>query len=516
MPNTNRFFIIRSDGTSSTVTGEQLNTMRLNGFVGPDDKVVPIPNQTVLNNLVVQPSEFNPISTALNQVEPATDDLDTAPLSPHLLLLDKNNEKPSSHRFDNIEDFEIDLAFSTATSQSLYQMNAEEADLALPLAKDNLVQDTTQIPAKDKTLYNILFSDGRVLGPFDEQNIWERFSQSMLSGNEQIALAGSENYKPILDYIEFRAAFKTFNEKDFNKAKTHTIDMASIAPFLLQLSHDLATGWLIVKHETQTYVLSFAVGRIIHIRSNQPTQNQPDNMLKPIFSLESGIAWFETDPFVASDERMVFQDVLSLSRQLTNVKNGFSLSRILQTIGDQNRTLQLKSANQWKTSVDQLITLEKSVLTPAEQGKTTHETLRSLIALKYSEEDCLHALFMVIIAGCISTIEESITLEIKEFTHKLFSSHFVDLLPLSSSSEDNFVFKELETLKNRIANTAKLLPQKDPLIKEMEDRFHYIKQLILNKTERYVLFKAFEENIDLEKKPDQAFALKRILRKSSS
>ncbi len=497
-----RFFIIRPDGTTSTVTNEQLNTMRLGGFIGPDDKIIPVPGQhDSSSNLQPEQNISAPTVSANPKMESAEEDLDTAPLAQK--VLGKNDPK----NFGNIDDLEIDHAFASAISQSLYHLQADQSDTNLQLGAKDLLDSKELLDGR--VLYNIRFSDGRVIGPFDMINVWERISQGMLSGTEQFALAGSEEFKPILSHVEFRAAFKIFKESLSPKTETDTITAGSIAATLLKLSHQLVTGWLLVKHDSSIKLLSLAVGRPLTIRNNLSFHTQTAEELTELFSWEKGVAWFETDALAASDPRVISQDILSLCRHMTEVKNGFAFNRIIKVLGDQKQTLQLKAATQWKVTEQQLSELEQRITRLANQGKTMHAALHELLALGISEEEALHALFILHTADCVTFIEEKVTEEIKKLTTKLFSREYLDLLNIDANSSKEEVNKELELLRNRLSDTAKLLSAQDPLKQEMRDRFNHIEQILSNRTERYVLLKARELNQDLEQNPELGFQLKK-------
>ncbi len=492
-----RYFIIRPDGTTSTVTVEQLNIMRHGGFIGPDDKIIPVPGQTEPLNR----PQYEKVMLANAKTESAEEDLDTAPLAQKILT--KSNPK----NFGSIDDLEIDNAFASAISQSLYHVQADQSDAHLQLGSKDLLDNKDLLDGR--TLYNIRFLDGRVIGPFDATNIWERISQGMLSGTEQFSLAGSEEFKPILSHVEFRAAFKIFKESLSPKSETETINTASIATTLLTLAHQLVTGWLLVKNDNSIKLISLAVGKPLNIRSNQSFHSQTNEELAELFSWEKGIVWFETDALAASDTRVISQDILSLCRHMTETKNGFSFSRIIKVLGDQKQTLQLSPASQWKIANEQLSELDQQITVLANKGQTLHTALHELLALGASEEDAMHAFFILHIADCITFIEEKITEEIKKLTSKLFSKQYLDLLNLDTGSSEEKVNQELALLKNRLSDTAKLLPAKDPLKEEMGDRFSHIEQILTNRTERYALLKAQELNQDLEQNLELGTQLKK-------
>ena len=497
-----RFFIIRPDGTTSTVTNEQLNTMRLGGFIGRDDKIIPVPGFVDSSNIAHPDQDLltNRV-TAEQKIAAAEEDQDTAPLNHEL------SGKSDPKNFGSIDDLEIEHAFSSASSQSLYHLQADQSDAHLQLGGKDLLDNKELLDGR--ALYNIRFLDGRVIGPFDAVNIWERISQGMLSGTEQFSLAGSEEFKPILSHIEFRAAFKIFKESLAPKTETDTIGTGSIAITLLKLSHQLVTGWLIIKNDNNIKLLSLAVGRPLNIRNNQNFYTQITEEMSELFSWENGVAWFESDALAAADTCLISQDMLSLCRHMTDPKNGFALSRIIKVLGDQKQTLQLKIPSQWNISDVQLSELEQKAAALANQGQTLHAAIHELLVFGASEAEALHALFILDIADCLSFIEEKVTEEIKKLTSKLFSKQYLDLLNIDSSSPEATVQKELELLKNRLSAMAKLLSAHDPFKEEMRDRFSHIEQILSNRTERYVLLRARELSQDLEQNPELAFQYKK-------
>jgi hypothetical protein len=498
----NRFFIIRPDGTTSTVTNEQLNTMRLGGFIGRDDKIIPVPG------FVDPPRSAQPSQDLLAnklaagpKIEEVEDDKDTAPII-HAVLGNSD-----SKNFGSIDDLEIDHAFTSASSQSLYHLQADQSEIELQLSGKDLLESKELLDRR--TLYNIRFLDGRVIGPFDTFNIWERISQGMLSGTEQFSLAGSEEFKSISSHVEFRAAFKIFKESLSPKKDLDTINAGSIAVTLLKLSHQLVTGWLLIKNDSNIKLLSLAVGRPSNIRSNQNFHTQVTEELNDLFSWEKGVAWFESDALAAADNRIIPQDIFSLCRQMTDTKNGFALSRIIKILGDQKQTLQLNPRTQWKVVDEQLSELEKKTASLANQGHTMHAAVHALLASGASEEEALHALFILHISNCVCFIEEKVTEEINKLTSKLFSQQYLDLLNMDSGSSEATVQKELGSLKNRLSATTKLLSAQDPLKEKMRARFGHIERILSNRTERYVLLKSRELSQDLEKNPELAFQHKK-------
>lgn len=516
MPETStRFFVIRPDGTTSTVTAEQLNTMRINGIIGPEDKVVPLPGQIMNHQINSSLNEREVIQNIDQQViVPALKDIDTAPLnfvSPTIPRITTSRYKHAS--FDDVDDIEINQAFSKATSPSLYHMDAQQSSNFLPPQNSILGENTrdysTQVIFDNAPLYTIQFPDGRIIGPFDSNNLWQRFAQHMLTGTEQIAMVGSDKFKPILDYVDFKAAHKIFNSENLFPKQSFNIDSASIAPLLLRLAHQLVTGWVIVKNHDATLIISLSIGKLINIRSNQIIQDDHEGLLSKLFSFEEGIAWFEADSLVASDERAISRDILALCRHLTATKNGFGLNRLIKVVGNQSNTLQLITPAEWYVSQSQFNNLEQIVFNQAEQTKSINQTLRELLTMDANEEESLHAIFILIIANCAITVTEKVTQEINEFTNQLFSNEFIQLLDINSETPENNIDKKLSVLKDQITHIEELMPSTDLRIQQMEERFKYIKRIMRNKTERYVQLKAYENNIDIKTSADFAFKLKK-------
>jgi hypothetical protein len=474
--------------------------------VGPDDKVIPIPQQNVAQSVQRPKEQVVPTQNELlsSRFLPALDDIDTAPLeffAESALARGESQSPKPSDGFKNLDDIEIDQAFSSAISRSLYQLEARRAEDNLPPIENDSSSDVNKSLLDGRPLYNIRFADGRIIGPFDEHNIWDRFKQNTLKGDESYSLAGSEDFKPLRSKVEFQAAIKVFKSDlnfDPKSVIAQPLTSVSLVTQLLNLAHHLSTGWLIVKNQDQTKVLSFAVGRLFNIRSNQLDTKPIYDEVRELFSWEIGSMWFDKDPIAAGDNNVIGQDVLTLCRSMTRVDNGFSLSRTLAIVGEQARVLQAKPASSWLLPKELLNELETEVLIRAEQGKTIHSTLHELFAFGANEEDALHAIVMTFAIGVIDFLSEEALLRIKTLANQLDSSDFASLLNITSQSDDASVAKALDVLRTQVWEATKTLALRDPLRQQMRERFGRIDELLSDPLERYILLKANELGQDLQ------------------
>ena len=132
MPEANRFFIIRADGSTTSVNSQQLTRMKEHGFINSDDKIIPITKsqgkkktstirmaeeltRTYIGN---QSTNGKKISEEIKTL----DDMETAPLT----VADKTIVQNQNNLLTTIVDSDINEAFTGARSQELYELTTKE------------------------------------------------------------------------------------------------------------------------------------------------------------------------------------------------------------------------------------------------------------------------------------------------------------------------------------------------------------------------------------------------------
>ncbi len=439
-----RFFVIKEDQSSTPVTAQELDAMRAGGRVGPHDKVIPAPFADV------------PLRTFLS----ASDDLDTAPLHLH-----------ASQSFESVHDEEIERAFSVALSESFYQLEAEPAQ---------------QVGAS----LHVRLKDGRVLGPYDQNAIWQKIKNRVLSGQEEFSEAVAGDFRPLREFPFFYAALELFGRRESTATfQRHELDVLGISPILLRLAKEQKSGWLKVQSGDCVKVMSIVRGAVYCVYSDASGTSAKEEVAE-VFSLTNGDALFEESVIAERDSNSIAMSTVKLCREQTLVT---------AILTDQARYLCALDGQDALISTDEMTDTERRVVVLAQGGKPLREIAQILRREQPdSSLEIERAIMMMCAARATYLADERPLREVYELADCLLSSGFLALVPLSLETRETQIEGILDAVRERIRAAIKSLPMGDPLRQKMRDRFETICEWISDPVERFIILRAKEMGVDIE------------------
>lgn len=469
----NRFFIIREDGSRSIVTREQLNQMKEQDQLNTNEQVIPIEEEQFSDAALFEEEAFH--------FQPAVDDLDTAPA-----VLERGIFKIDWSSLD------LDVLIANSESDRLYQVGAQEVaekEQALTQSLEHLVEWEL-----NKGGLSVRLSDGRVLGPFSKEQIIEKVQKGFFQYEDQTFLGHEGFFIPFTKVPFLVAQFHIEAAlKEGQQTALQVVGRFGVMPMLLKCAQQMVTGWFLVKDGLSVWCLSIVMGQVHGMHTSEGVDE--NNKWPLLFQRVCGETWFEPDPNAARDENTVRSSILELCRLYTCPEQGFTLQRLQEGVGQEDRYLIAKDSltNDFKR---QFSAIELEWLRLANGEHRIQEGIQKLQS-DHSATALLQGLLILLAAGLVTTQAHPLVNEKKKWIQNFLSEDPWKIIIFDADTTDEEMQQKLLKLRTQVRDVLQSQgPTDHPLHSQVYEQLHRVEQVLSQPLERAIYLRAKANGLD--------------------
>lgn len=453
------YIIVHSDGRSSLVSSQELETLKKNNLLAENDRVVP--QQAPIKEIDPGPGRM--------------DDLETEPLDLNFPNAVEQKAKvafiSNEEILTNLNDHEIDGALSEAKSKKFYTLEANTKELDKPnIAIDEHVDSGL-------SSYSIRFVDGRILGPLTREDIASRIQKGFLKGNESVSKIGEGRFTPIKKSPFFCALFKVYLDSE-NPPGQSVQRISHLGPgeIFYKFSQKKHTGWLTFTHGLQVKVAAIKSGRLSQVFSN--LKNETDReAFEELLNWDAGKYWFSPDPIAAGLSQKISNNIFTLIRaHLLKIEN---LPGLIHSLGGEFAVALKNEESHWVISEKQLNVLDRNLLDLIKDGLSIDKILQHGDSLKVPKEEIIVALHSLVATNCLHLTMPTNAEKLAEIKDALLPAHFRDLYPLSENASVADKKQIIAEVNREILKDCNFLPKSSIVFIEINTRLQEIGKILL-------------------------------------